>query len=105
MTTAARVQPQTAIWTCRDGRKVRVCDMSDRHLLNTIAMLERNAAQELSEGISAAYSVAASLQGEMASFYADQDINRMEQMSPGDLLRQTVPIYEKLLADKERRGL
>lgn len=99
------IRRQTAVWTCKDGRKVRMCDMEDRHLLNTIAMLERTAYKHLSECISAAYSVAAGLQGEMASYYADQDIERMERTSPEEYLEQEMPIYNKLLAEKERRGL
>ncbi len=105
MSEATTIRKQTAVWTCRDGRKVRVCDMDDRHLLNTIAMMERNAAKELAECISAAYSMAAGLQGEMASYYADQDIDRMERTSPEEYLEREMPIYEKLMAEKERRNL
>ena len=33
---------KTAIWTTKEGTKIPLCDMGDRHLLNTIRMIERN---------------------------------------------------------------
>ncbi len=32
---------QERIWVCADGRKIRVEDMSDSHLANALAMLQR----------------------------------------------------------------
>ena len=31
----------TTEWTCADQRRVRICDMTDQHLLNTIRVLRR----------------------------------------------------------------
>jgi hypothetical protein len=97
--------PKTAVWTCKDGRIVRICDMEDRHLLNTISMLERKATAILASEISAAYSCLAMMHGEMAQFYCELDIYRMEETAPDEFLEATVPIYQKLLAEKKRRGL
>ena len=33
---------QTKIWTTKYGRKIRICDMTDLHLLNTIRSVVRN---------------------------------------------------------------
>jgi hypothetical protein len=38
----AREAPAYVIWKQRDGTPIRVRDMDDKHLFNTIRMLERN---------------------------------------------------------------
>lgn len=92
----------TKNWTCKDGRKVRICDMTDSHLANTIAFLERVASQQRQQTINAAYSCAATLQGEMASYYAEQDIDRMEQSSDDEWLH---PLYDDLVGERTRREI
>ena len=32
----------TDVWTTQNGRNVRICDMTDTHLINTIEYLERS---------------------------------------------------------------
>ncbi len=95
----------TRLWTCKDGRKIRIKDMTNSHLLNTIKMLERVGAKQLSLSISSAYSFAADLQGEMASYFAEQDIDRMEATSIEKFVNDEYPIYEHLVLEAQKRGI
>jgi hypothetical protein len=56
-------------WKMRDGTKIRWRDMEVSHLRNCANMLRRVAEQEES----AAWSVASMCQGDMSSYYADQE--------------------------------
>jgi hypothetical protein len=89
------IRKVTKHWTQRDGTTIRICDMSDRHLLNTIAMLRRAHQRELA----AAWSMLSTVTAEMATYYLEQDIERME-----DSLSDH-PLHDDLCAEAERRGL
>lgn len=99
------MRKQTAIWVTKDKQRIRICDMTNSHLLNTIAMLERSAAKFLATEISSAYSVLCSLQGEMAQFCCEQDIRSLEETDASDWLYEHSAVYPKLLLEKERRKL
>jgi hypothetical protein len=92
-------------WTTREGQVISIRSLEDRHLINIVKMLRRNAAIHLSEQIAGLYSFAFHLQGEMASYYIEQDIARAEGTSPDEFLSEEVPAWEYLLREVERRGL
>ena len=37
------IRKQTKVWITKDKRHIRICDMEDNHLINTIKYLERYA--------------------------------------------------------------
>lgn len=40
--TPPTAETRSLVWTCRDGRKIKVSDMTTQHIRNTLAMLERD---------------------------------------------------------------
>jgi hypothetical protein len=91
----------TKKWTQKDGTKIRICDMSNQHLLNTIDFLERYSIKRMN------YEHAKFLSypepsGEMAMDAYDQGLEQMAQESAEDYMPQ---IYWDLQNEKERRGL
>ena len=71
-------QGEPPIWTQANGQEISVTDMGTSHVKNALRLCKRNARQ-MSEEISAAYSVSATFRGEMAILYADRDIARLEE--------------------------
>ena len=86
----------TKQWTCRDGSKVRICDMTDSHIKNTIAMLERS----YRHGLNTMYSIYGGLQGEEAIACLDRDIWEAEEIGPAYVNE----IYDDLTLDLQRRA-
>lgn len=83
---------------------MKIRDMDDRHLLNTIRMLERNAEQMRQNDIAAGWICLGGFQGEMASYYAEQDLMRLEESSAEELL-EDLPEYQALIQEADRRKL
>lgn len=80
------------IWTTKSGEKLRIVDMTDSHLVNTIRMLERKCVNHDTM-------IYPSFGGEMAQYYAEQEF--FEDMGKPAF----PPQYPHLCAEADRRGL
>ncbi len=87
----------TKKWTKKDGTKIRIKDMDDKHLMNTIRMLERS----YEENLYMMMAGAASLQGDMACYYAEQAID--DAFAHPETIMH--PLYDDLTEEATRRQL
>ena len=100
-----RLHKQTRLWQTREGTKVRVCDMGDRHLLNAIRMLERGAEARWQDGFAhicladdmiTADIASAEIEGHLIAFLEDE----------ADIREAYLPsVYYAMVVDARRRGL
>lgn len=81
------------VWITKTGLKLRMHEIDDRHLLNIIRLLERRRLRDVSLG----YAVLSGLRGEMAQFYAERDIERLE-----DAYDTTIAMFSE---EARQRGL
>jgi hypothetical protein len=83
----------TKQWTMRNGTKIRICDMDDDHLNNSIRMMERK-----SEFIKAETPYPF-LSGEMAQYAAESEFDFIQTASPEFFF----PILTDMRNEKKRR--
>lgn len=93
----------TKLWTQKDGTKIRIKDMGDKHLVNTIRMLERVHERNYSEAVQAGHSALVFLSGEMAIMHVEQELDALENDYDSEGFED--PLYFDLTQEAERRKL
>jgi len=94
------VRKQTARWTKQDGTQIRVCDMTDSHLLSAMRMLLRYAkSQKLQDDV--LYASDPDLSGIAQDVFDDEAEDQWS--SPWEYYLH--PHYFIMQLDAERRGL
>lgn len=93
-------------WRMRDGTIIRIRDMDDQHLHNSIAYIERLSHQYfMSLGFSAGH-YAATTGGEMAADAANEAADdAFERAHEHEIAPEVEPKYSELIAERDRRGL
>lgn len=90
-------------WVTKGGIKIKICDMNNQHLINTINMLERVVDCRCDSMISSAYKTLSILNGEMAQDCIENEIRVLEE--EGLDVEKEFPIYKNLVAEAKRRGI
>jgi hypothetical protein len=85
----------TKKWKIKDGRKIRIKDMEDQHLINTIRMLNRQF--ELAK-LNTPFP---NFSGDMAQFYAEAEFDAFMDST----VEEYLPIYVDLEEELYRRNL
>lgn len=94
---------KTGVWKTRDGSEIRIKDMGDRHLINSIRMLERNVDKARQTLIDSAESILTTMNGEMAQYAIESGIRDLES---GEVdIEEVFPVYEELTEEAELRRL
>ena len=93
------MRKQTKKWKMLSGQKIRICDMDDSHLENTINLLRRYAESENTRVVVGMLSVPP-LSGEIAQEEFDKDLEFVLKSTWEDYVPK---IYKSLVLEKERR--
>lgn len=91
----------TKMWKCQDGRKIRICDMEDKHLMNTIFFLERSAKQLME----IEHRQFLSIPGPSGDYATDAWLNAIDTLSEETYEDYLPDVYEKLELEAQRRNL
>lgn len=95
------MRKQTKLWTTKDGRRIRICDMEDDHLLHTIRLLQRVAETKRIKSV-VFYTTCEQPTSDGALDCFNREFDSVMDAELEDYLPR---IYENLGAEVNRRGL
>lgn len=93
---------KSKVWTTKDGTQIPIRELTDEHLLNIYAYLLKRTDLSLNCAIHAGYQAQAMLNGEMACWCIEQDIQAMEEDRDGYYLEHFYAASHPLALDIEK---
>lgn len=97
--------PTKTIWVTKEGERIPVKKMDDRHLLNTIRFLRRNALMLHAQQIKDAYEFSNTIFSEEAFDCHERYIRILESMTEEEFLEDICITYNALVAEAKKRRL
>jgi len=90
-------------WITRDGRRIPIRDMSDTHLLNTLALLDRRVRVYEEQTLRELYTLSTWVTGEIATMDIENRIMEIEEhgLDPAEVFEP----YKELAREAQRRNL
>ena len=95
------MRKQTKLWKTKDGRRLRICDMTDGHLLNVIRFLQRVAETKRIK-TTVFYVTCTSPESDGALDCFNREFDAVMGKTYEDYV---LDIYHNMVDDAERRGL
>lgn len=93
-------------WMTAEYEVIRIRDMEDRHLRNTVCMLIRWADRELLSALSAAFSCSTMFGGGgIAEDQIDAAIDNLIDMRPADYAYKNYPPFPRMVEEAAKRGM
>ncbi|KKN65441.1 hypothetical protein LCGC14_0481610 [marine sediment metagenome] len=88
-----------------EGEVIKIVNMDDRHLYNTIRMLDRWADAEIGRDLDAAFRCSTMFSGNMAEDMIEQEIDNLMDMRPQDYAYDNYKVYPRMIQEAAKRGL
>lgn len=98
------MEPGSGYWQTKDGRIVKITDMGDEHLINSVRLLKRVVGKMRFSRDLAGLSVLNFVQGEMAEYAIESDLQLDAGLSDEEWLERHTA-YEELVGEAKRRGI
>lgn len=91
-------------WTTARGEEIPLRDMTEAHIRNCLALMERNIEYMRFQKISKAYQFQSFLHGDGAIDAVESEISMMEMMDEANFLSTYIPHYKALKLELQRRN-
>ncbi len=98
------IGPGSEYWQTKDGRIIKIVDMDDEHLVNSIRFLKNVVEKMRFSREIAGWSALNFVQGEMAEYAIESDLQLDGVLSDEEWLERHTS-YEELIIEAKRRGI